>query len=53
MNLHRLRHTVIVNNVASEMVGSRKDVAALKAAYQIIGFDVHIYEDCAGQVITT
>ena len=53
MNLPRLGHAVIVNNVASEMVGSRKDVVALKAAYETIGFDVHIYEDCAGQVITT
>ena len=50
MNLPRLGFAVIVNNVASEMVGSRKDVASLKAAYETIGFDVHIYEDCSAQV---
>ena len=34
MNLRRLGHAVIVNNVASEMLGSQKDVTALKAAYE-------------------
>ena len=48
MNLSRLGHAVVVNNVASEMQGSQKDVAALKAT---IGFDVHIYNDCSAQVI--
>ena len=51
MNLRRLGHAVIVNNVASEMLGSQKDVTALKAAYETIGFDVHIYTDCNAQVI--
>ena len=39
-----------MNNVASEMVGSRKDVTALKVAYETIGFNVRIYEDCSAQV---
>ena len=50
MNRPRLGHAVIVNNVASEMEGSQKDVAALKAAYETIGFDVRIYNDCTAQV---
>ena len=50
MNLPRLGHAVIVNNVASEMQGSQKDVAALKAAYETIGFDVRVYNDCSAQV---
>ena len=51
MNLSRLGHAVVVNNVASEMQGSQEDVAALKATYETIGFDVHIYNDCSAQVI--
>ena len=51
MKLPRLGHAVIVNNVASEMRGSQKDVAALKAAYEKIGFDVQIHNDCSAQVV--
>ena len=51
MNLPRLGHAVIVNNIASEMPGSLRDVEALKAAYKTIGFDVQVHNDCSAQVI--
>ena len=50
MHRLRLRHAVIVNNVSSEMPGSKADVTALKAAYEAVGFDVQIHTDCNAQV---
>ena len=50
MTLPRLGHAVIVNNVASEMPGSLRDVEALKAAYKTIGFDVQVHNDCGEKV---
>ena len=44
MHLLRLGHVVIVNNVGSEMPGSNVDVAALKAAYERVGFEVHVHQ---------
>ena len=46
MNLPRLGHAVIINNIASEMTGSLRDVEALKAAYETVGFDVQVHNDC-------
>ena len=45
-----LGHAVIVNNVATEMPGSLRDVEALKAAYEKVGFDVQIHYNCETQV---
>ena len=33
-----------------EMPGSNKDVKALKEAYQTVGFDVQVHENCTTQV---
>ena len=43
MNLPKLGHAVIVNNVAKEMPGSMEDVKALKIACQTVGFDVDVH----------
>ena len=43
MTLSRLGHAVIVNNIASELPGSKLDVEALKDAYEIVGFDVPVH----------
>ena len=40
-----------MNNVASEMTGSLRDVEALKDAYETVGFDVKVHSDCNAQVI--
>ena len=50
MNLPKLGHAVIVNNIAHEMPGSKVDVEALKEAYQTVGFQVQIHENCTAQV---
>ena len=50
MTLPRLGHAVIVNNIASELPGSKVDVEALKDAYETVGFDVQVHEDCSAQV---
>ena len=50
MHRPRLGHAVIVNNVSSEMPGSKCDVTALKAAYEAVGFDVQVHNDCNAQV---
>ena len=50
MNLPRLGHAIIVNNVASEMAGSMRDVDALVAAYERIEFDVQVHYNCDRQV---
>ena len=53
MNRKRLGYAIIVNNVSSEMPGSKADVTALKTAYGTVGFDVQIHTDCNAQVIRT
>ena len=50
MSLPRLGHAIIVNNVAEEMPGSLRDVEALKAAYETVGFDVQVHYNCDTQV---
>ena len=50
MDLPNLGHAVIVNNVAEEMPGSQADVEALRSAYQKVGFDVRVHNDCSEQV---
>ena len=50
MDLPKLGHAVIVNNVAEEMPGSQVDVEALKSAYQTVGFDVHVHNNCTDSV---
>ena len=50
MTLPHLGHAIIVNNIASEMPGSLRDVEALKAAYRMIGFDVQVHNDLTTQV---
>ena len=53
MNLPKLGHAVIINNIASEMPGSKVDLEALKEAYVTIGFNVQIHSDCTAQVSTS
>ena len=50
MDLPRVGHAIIVNNVEAEFPGSVADVAALRTAFQAVGFDVHIYTNCSSQV---
>ena len=50
MNLPKLGHTVIVNNVAKEMQGSMNDVKALEAAFKTVGFDVEVHTDMSKTV---
>ena len=50
MPLSKLGHAVIINNVSSEMPGSKEDVKALAAGYQTIGFEVQVHENCTAQV---
>ena len=52
MKLPKLGHPVIINNIASEMSGSKEDVKALKEAYQTVGFEVQVHENCTVQVDT-
>ena len=51
MALPKLGHAVIINNIASEMPGSNEDVNALKEAYQTVGFEVQVHENCSAQVL--
>ena len=52
MDLRRLGHAIIVNNVSSHegYEGSKADVAALKETYQTVGFDVQVHTDCNAKV---
>ena len=43
MNLPKLGHAVIVNNVAKEMPGSMNDIKALEAAFKAVGFQVEVH----------
>ncbi len=44
-NSLNLGHAVIINNVASEFPGSKKDAEKLRAVYTMMNFQVHVYED--------
>ena len=50
MTQPRLGDAIIVNNTASEIPGSNEDVKALRDAYNTVGFDVKVYEDCDARV---
>ena len=42
----KLGHAIIINNVATEFTGSRRDTEALMKTYQMMKFEVQLYEDC-------
>ena len=46
MDMPRLGHAVIVNNVATEFPGSMADVEALHNVYHQMGLEVQVYKDC-------
>ena len=46
MSLPRLGIAVIINNISQKRPGSKEDVKALTEAYETVGFDVIVYEDC-------
>ena len=46
-------HAIIINNIASSCPESIKDVEALSKAYQTVGFDVQVHNDCAESVSST
>ncbi len=46
-----LGHCVIINNVATEYPGSKKDVQTIKNIYEMMRFKVTIHEDCNDKVI--
>ena len=50
MNLPRLGHAIIINNIRTEVTGSARDVQALQRAYETVGFDVQIHTDCTHMV---
>ena len=50
MDLPRLGHAIIVNNVATEQEGTMKDVRALAEAFKILGFIVQVRLDLNQQV---
>ena len=50
MNLPRLGHAIIINNVSSSIPESETDVQKLKEAYETVGFDVYVYRNCTVQV---
>ena len=50
MDLPRLGHAIIVNNIQGEVAGSASDVHALQRAYETVGFDVQVHTDCSSKV---
>ena len=50
MTLPKLGHAIIINNIASEMPGSMEDVKALAEAYQTVGYEVQVHENCTAKV---
>ena len=52
MNLPKLGHAVIINNIASAMPGSNEDVKALRETYETVRFEVQVHENCTAQVFT-
>ena len=53
MNLPKMGHAVIVNNVAEEFPGTERDIQALKTALETIGFDVQVHRNLTITVIVT
>ncbi len=43
-------HAIVINNVATQYPGSRKDTDALVEAYKTMNFEVHLYENCDDSV---
>ncbi len=50
-NPEKLGLAVIINNVKSEYQGSERDTDALIKAYEMMKFDVKLYEDCTDAVM--
>ena len=50
MDLPRLGHAIIVNNIQAEIAGSASDVLALQRTYETVGFDVQVHTDCSYKV---
>ena len=46
MSLPKMGHALIIDNVVSEKLGSKKDSEALKRTYETLGFDVHVHTGC-------
>ncbi len=46
----QLGHAIVINNIATEFPGSRKDAEALVKTYELMNFDVTCYEDCTDTV---
>ena len=46
MNLPRVGHAVIINNLDAEIPDTENSVEALKNTYQIVGFEVHFHKNC-------
>ena len=51
LNPEMLGHCVIINNLATEYSGSKKDVDALQKVYEKIKFRVTVKQDCNDRVI--
>ena len=51
MDLPKLGHGIIINNISREMPGSNEDVKVLKEAYETVGFEVQVHENCSVNVI--
>ncbi len=49
-NPEMLGHCVIINNVATEYPGSKKDVEAIEKVYEDMKFRVTIKENCDARV---
>ena len=50
MELDCLGNVIIINNAADLMPGSEKDVTSLKDAFETVGFDVLLYNNCDTKV---
>lgn len=53
MNKPNMGHAVIVNNVSGEFPGTKVDVEELETTYRIMGFKVHVHNNCDDKVSTT
>ena len=50
MDLPKLGHAIIINNIHSEIPGSQIDVELLEECYKTVGFDVQVHQDCDTRV---
>ena len=50
MNKPNMGHAVIVNNVSGEFPGTKVDVEELETTYRIMGFNVHVHNNCDDKV---